>query len=178
MPEAGETDLAALAARARRDLERLRYPAANWVPPGAGPDGRPLLDALIVGGGMCGQTAAFALRREGVTNLRCVERARYGREGPWATYARMETLRSPKHLTGPDLGVASLTYRAWHEAKYGEAHWDALHKIPRLDWAEYLLWVRRVAALPVANGVEATHLELAPGAVRATMRDASGESVV
>ena len=31
------------------------------------------------------------------------------------TYARMETLRSPKQLVGPAYGMASLTFRAWHE---------------------------------------------------------------
>src|SRR5205814_2065845 len=91
---------------ARKELAQLNYPAPNWVPPAAGPDGKPLLEVLIVGGGMCGQTAAFALLREGVRNLRCVDRALRGREGPWATFARMDTLRSPKHLTGPDLGIA------------------------------------------------------------------------
>jgi cation diffusion facilitator CzcD-associated flavoprotein CzcO len=60
-------------------------------------DGEPLIDVLIVGGGMCGQTAAFALMREGIRNLRVVDRAAMGGEGPWATFARMETLRSPKH---------------------------------------------------------------------------------
>ena len=108
-------DLDSLTTLAREELSQLNFPAANWVPPKAGPDGRPLLDALVVGGGMCGQTAAFALMREGVRALRCVDRAAYAREGPWATFARMDTLRSPKHLTGPDLGVAALTYRAWHE---------------------------------------------------------------
>ena len=98
-----------LTARAREDLARLNFPPANWVPPANGPDGKPMLDALVVGGGMCGQTAAFALLREGVRNLRCIDRAPVGREGPWATFARMETLRSPKHLTGPDLGVPSLS---------------------------------------------------------------------
>src|SRR5262245_55813728 len=127
---------------ARRELAQLNFPAANWVPPAPGPDGRPLVDVLVAGGGMCGQTATFALLREGVRNLRCVDRAPHGREGPWATFARMDILRSPKHLTGPDLGVAALTYRAWHEAKYGIAHWQQLHKIARLDWADYLMWVR------------------------------------
>ena len=149
-----------LTERARKDLACLNFPPANWVPPVAGPDGKPMLDALVVGGGMCGQTAAFALLREGVRNLRCVDRAPYGREGPWATFARMETLRSPKHLTGPDLGVPSLSYRAWHEAKYGTPSWEAMHKIPRLDWAAYLLWVRETAGLPVENDVEMVSLNL------------------
>ena len=149
-----------LTERARKDLACLNFPPANWVPPANGPDGKPMLDALVVGGGMCGQTAAFALMREGVRNLRCVDRAPYGREGPWATFARMETLRSPKHLTGPDLGVPSLTYRAWHEAKYGTPSWEKLHKIPRLDWAAYLLWVREAASLPVENSVEIVSLNL------------------
>jgi cation diffusion facilitator CzcD-associated flavoprotein CzcO len=149
-----------LSSLARRELAQLNFPPANWVPPKSGPDGAPLLDALVVGGGMCGQTAAFALLREGVRNIRCVDRAPRGREGPWATFARMEILRSPKHLTGPDLGVASLTYRAWHEARYGTAAWEKLHKIARLDWAEYLLWVRDTAGLPVENDIEVVSLNL------------------
>jgi cation diffusion facilitator CzcD-associated flavoprotein CzcO len=153
-----------LSSFARRELAQLNFPPANWVPPAAGsnagPGGKPLLDALVVGGGMCGQTAAFALLREGMRNIRCVDRAPRGREGPWATFARMDILRSPKHLTGPDLGVAALTYRAWHEAKYGLAHWAKLHKIARLDWAKYLLWVRDTAGIPVENGIEVVSLNL------------------
>jgi len=128
-----------------------------------------LLDALVVGGGMCGQTAAFALLREGVRNIRCMDRAPRGLEGPWATYARMDILRSPKHLTGPDLGVASLTYRAWHEAKFGVEHWEKLHKIARLDWRDYLLWVRDTASLPVENEIEVASVEVQQGFVRSTV---------
>jgi cation diffusion facilitator CzcD-associated flavoprotein CzcO len=145
-------------ARARLDLARLNFPAANWVLPAEGPGGKPLLDALVIGGGMCGQTAAFALLREGVRNIRCVDRAPRGREGPWATYARMQILRSPKQLTGPDLGIPSLTYRAWHESKYGVDAWGPLRKIARLDWAAYLLWVRDTAGLPVENDIEVVSL--------------------
>jgi cation diffusion facilitator CzcD-associated flavoprotein CzcO len=145
---------------ARHELAQLNFPPANWVLPADGPDGKPMLDALVVGGGMCGQTAMFALQREGVRHIRCVDREPRGREGPWATYARMEILRSPKHLTGPDLGVAALTYRAWHEAKYGVEHWQKLHKVARLDWAAYLLWVRETAGLAVENEVEITSLNL------------------
>src|SRR5438552_8936621 len=153
--------LDALTALAKRELEQLRYPAPNWVLPRDS-----LLDVLVVGGGMCGQTAAFALLREGVTNLRCVDRAPRGSEGPWTTFARMDILRSPKQLTGPDLGVASLTYRAYHEAKFGTAHWEQLHKIDRLEWARYLMWVRETVGIPVENGVAVRSIELVPGAVR------------
>src|SRR3954465_15922965 len=108
---------------ARHELAQLRYPPPNWVLPRNAADGRAMLDVLVVGGGMCGQTAAFALLREGVTNLRCLERAGRGREGPWTTFARMDILRSPKRAPCPDLGVASLTYRGSHEAKFSMQHW-------------------------------------------------------
>ncbi|HEX2567637.1 MAG TPA: NAD(P)/FAD-dependent oxidoreductase [Burkholderiales bacterium] len=164
-----------LARFARHELEQLRYPLPRWTLPHRGPDGKPLLDALIVGGGMLGQTAAFALRREGVTNLRCVDRAPKGLEGPWKTFARMDILRSPKHLTGPDLGVAALTYRAWHEAKFGAAHWKRLHKIDRVEWANYVMWVREVAKLPVENGLGVKRLELLNGGVKAILMN--GKSI-
>ena len=153
--------LDALTALARRELEQLRFPAANWVLPRDG-----LVDVVIVGGGMCGQTAAFALLREGVANLRCLDRAPRGSEGPWTTFARMDILRSPKHLTGPDLGIASLTYRAYHEAKFGVAHWQQLHKIDRVEWARYLMWVRETVGIPVENGVGVRSIELERGTVR------------
>ena len=40
-----------------------------------------MADVLIVGGGMCGLAAAFALRRLGISNLRHVDRNPEGREG-------------------------------------------------------------------------------------------------
>ena len=140
--------LDALTAAARHDFVRLRYPAANWVPAAIGPDGKPVLDVLIVGGGMCGQTAALALLRDGVRNIRVIDRAPRGREGPWGTYARMEILRSPKHLTGPDLGFPALTFRAWYEAQHGAEGWERLYKITTADWLSYLLWVREVGGAP------------------------------
>ena len=113
-----------LAAQVGHDFARMNFPAANWVPAITGPDGKPMLDALVVGAGMCGQTAAFALAREGVRSMRVVDRAERGREGPWGTYARMDILRSPKHLTGPDLGFPALTFRAWYEAQHGAEGWQ------------------------------------------------------
>jgi hypothetical protein len=39
-----------------------------------------------------------------------------GYEGPWETYARMITLRTPKGLTPIDYGIPALTPQAWYEA--------------------------------------------------------------
>ena len=118
------------------------------LPAESATDAQPVLDVLVAGAGMCGQTAAFALRREGLTNIRVIDRAARGEEGPWGTYARMLTLRSPKHVGGPELGVPSLTFRAWYEAQHGDGGLaTALHKIGRIDWRDYLLWVRDTVGL-------------------------------
>jgi cation diffusion facilitator CzcD-associated flavoprotein CzcO len=170
--------LTALAAEVRRDLARLNHPPNPWTLPVAGPDGRPALDVLVVGAGMCGQTAAFALLREGVSNLRVIDQAPRGAEGPWGTFARMETLRSPKHLTGPDLGIPSLTFRAWWEAQAGEEGWRDLYKIPRLDWLRYLLFVRDTVGVPVENDTRLTRLWPAGGLIGAAIEGTGGSETV
>jgi FAD-dependent urate hydroxylase len=154
--------LLALEAQLRGDLAKTSHPSASWLKPKAGPDGQPALDVLIVGGGQSGLAIAFGLRRSQVTNILIVDKAEEGREGPWLSYARMHTLRSPKDYTGPDLDVPSLTYQSWHEARFGEEDWQALDLIPRELWAEYLLWFRRAVGLTVRNGCEL--LEIAPAA--------------
>jgi FAD-dependent urate hydroxylase len=172
------TGLVSLAREVARDLARLNYPAANWTPPTPASDGSTACDVLVIGAGMLGQTAAFALQRDGVRNIRVVDRAQKGREGPWAAYARMEILRSPKHLIGPDLGVPSLTFRAWWEAQHGAAGFAALHKAGRMAWADYLLWVRDQIDLPVENGVEAVLIEPGLPLARVTLQSAQGVEVV
>jgi cation diffusion facilitator CzcD-associated flavoprotein CzcO len=167
-----------LAAQAHRDFARMNFPAANWVPPTMGPDGRPMLDALIIGAGMCGQTAAFALMREGVRNMRIVDRAERGREGPWGTYARMDTLRSPKHLTGPDLGFPALTFRAWYEAQQGAEGWQRLYKVATRHWLAYLLWLRDTVGLSVESGTEVTRLDPAPDHVRVDLATTRGPETI
>lgn len=167
--------LEALEKIARHDLARLNYPATNWVPERTGPDGRRVLDVLVVGAGMCGQTVGWGLRREGIRNIRVIERNTHGREGPWNTTARMPILRSPKHLTGPDLGVPSLTFRAWYEAQHGLDGWEKLYKIARLDWLAYLLWVRKVVGLEVENGVSLLKVEAAGDLLKANL--STGETV-
>src|SRR5437763_5910815 len=90
----------------------------------------------------------------------------------------MITLGSPTHLTGPDLGVPSLTFRAWYEAQHGEAGWAALHKVGRLDWRDYLLWVRETLDLRVDNGVSLEEVDDRNGLLRARLRSAQGEQWV
>lgn len=148
-----EAGLAALEARVRQDLDFLCRPAANWVPPRQ-LNGERVHDVVIIGAGMCGLIAWLALQSGGMRNVRIVDRNCAGQEGPWVTYARMETLRSPKQLTGPAFGMASLTFRAWFTAQFGEAAWEALDKIPRPMWMDYLRWYRKVLEIPVENEVE------------------------
>ena len=50
--------------------------------------------------------------------------------------------------------MASLTFRAWYEARFGHHAWERLERIPRPLWMEYLIWYRRVLALPVENGID------------------------
>jgi cation diffusion facilitator CzcD-associated flavoprotein CzcO len=142
--------LAALEARLRQDMAWLDLPARPWVPPRLH-EGEPVLDVAVIGGGMAGMAACAMLTQLGI-GARIYDRAPAGFEGPWATTARMETLRSPKQLTGPALGLPALTFRAWFEAQFGRDAWDALDKIPRLQWMDYLRWYRSVLKLDVRNG--------------------------
>jgi cation diffusion facilitator CzcD-associated flavoprotein CzcO len=167
--------LRALESRVAHDLACLNYPPPEWVPPRAGPHGAPVLDVLVAGGGMCGQTVAYAMRRDGVHRVRTIDARDEGSEGPWATFARMEMLRSPKHLTGPDLGVPSLTFRAWYEARFGVEAWAALHKVWRLDWRDYLLWVRRQVGVAVDGGTRLAAVEPVPGGLALRLAGPGGE---
>lgn len=144
--------LDALEARLRNDLLLLNLPPKPWVPEGeAG-----VHDVLVIGAGLNGLTAAAAVRFLGITRLAILDRAPAGTEGPWVTFARMRTLRTAKEVAGPALGIPSLTFRAWFEAQFGRAAWDAMERIPRGMWMDYMVWYRRVLDLPVTNGVEVT----------------------
>ena len=109
--------LAELEARAAHDLEILDYPSGEWLPRATHASGVPIRDVVVCGAGQGGLATAFLLAREGVRNVLIIDQAVAGREGPWATFARMRTLRTPKYLSGPEMGIASLSYRAWHEAQ-------------------------------------------------------------
>jgi cation diffusion facilitator CzcD-associated flavoprotein CzcO len=171
--------IADLEAQVRDDLHKTAHPVAPWLEPKTGPDGKPTLDVLIVGAGQSGVAIGFGLLRSQVGNILVLDKAEEGREGPWTTYARMATLRSPKHFTGPDLDIPSLTYQSWHEAMFGKHHWQALDRIPRGHWADYLLWLRRVVGVPVRNGCDV--LDIAPaenGLLAATVQSAGGTEII
>ena len=180
VPMQGMSDgLAALAAQVRADLVKIAHPSQPWLTPVTGPDARPALDVLIVGGGQSGLAIAFALKRSMVTNILVLDKAEEGREGPWLTYARMPTLRSPKEFTGPDLDIPCLTYQSWHEARFGDQSWRDLDLIPRENWAAYLSWYRHVLALPVRNDCQVIDISpAADGLLQATVRRSGSEETL
>jgi FAD-dependent urate hydroxylase len=148
-PKVQVDGLAALEQRLAQDLSWLELPAKPWVIP-AFENGEPILEVAIIGAGMAGMAAATALKLKGIS-AQIFDRAEPGLEGPWVTTARMETLRSPKQLTGPALGLPALTFRAWYEAQFGLQKWQTLDKIPRPQWMDYLRWYRKAMALDIQN---------------------------
>ena len=115
-PDPGPRSLAELERRFARDLELLTLPPAKqWLEPHVHPEWGPVLDVAIVGAGMAGLAAAFALKCLNVRSMRVFDRAPAGSEGPWITYARMEVLRSPPELRlepGSECQVGELEGRA------------------------------------------------------------------
>ncbi len=168
--------LDALRRRVRHDLDTLAYPAADWVRPAPAAGHGETLDCAIIGAGQYGLTLAHGLIRERITNVAAFDTAPAGREGPWVTFARMTVMRTPKHLTGPDLGIPSLSFRVWWEAQHGEESWDALFRIPRTAWMDYLNWYRDVLDLPVRNAHRLVALDPAGDAhLRLTFETPDGE---
>ncbi|SFP09980.1 Predicted flavoprotein CzcO associated with the cation diffusion facilitator CzcD [Variovorax sp. OK605] len=168
------SSLAALEARLAQDLDYLGWPGRNWMPPRQA-NGETVLDVAIIGGGQAGLAASVALMQQGIRPV-VFDRSPAGSEGPWATTARMETLRSPKELTGPAMGLPALTFRAWFEAQFGREAWVAMDKIPRLQWMDYLVWYRRVMGVDVRNDTTMTGIHPLPDAtgVRLALRTPQG----
>jgi len=150
--------VARLTERVHSDLSYLDYPVEReWTL--RRPGGVPVLDVLIIGGGQSGLATGFALKRERVANFLIVDRNPRGAEGPWRTYARMHNLRTPKAVTGPDLGIPSLTPRAWYEARFGIDAWNIITTVPRAAWSEYLDWYRDTLGLTVRNDTNVERVE-------------------
>lgn len=151
--------LARLEAQVAQDLAYANYPIHNWVPTKYHSSGEPVLDVVVIGGGMNGQSIGFALLQQRITNFRILDRNPPGREGPWLTYARMRELRTPKEMIGPDLGFPSLSFSRWFQAKYGVAAWNALSRAPNEVWMDYLNWFRRILNLPIENNIEVENIQ-------------------
>ena len=164
--------LAELALKARADLEMLSFATKPWVIPKY-QDGRKVYDVVIIGAGQCGLVAGHALKRRGVTNMLLLDRNPKGYEGVWETYARNYEIRSPKDITGSDLGIPSLSIQSFYEAKHGPAAWAKIKRVPRTDWMDYLRWYRSVADVPVENGVAVTDIDYDAEGVTLTTGDGS-----
>ncbi len=135
----------------------------NWVPD------RPDIDhnVVLVGGGQTGAALAFALRRAGIGRVSVIDAADdEAHAGVWLTAARMNLLRTPKNLSGPEVGLPGLSLQAWYEARHGEAAYTAIDRIPRLLWAEYLNWYRRFLKITVRYRTNLLRIEPADGCFR------------
>ena len=170
--------LPALDARVARDLDRLAYPDKRWVLDldaqqlaDIAPDVKPeqVLNCGVIGGGQFGLTIAHGLQRECVNRVQVFDRNPRGLEGPWMTFARMQTLRTPKRHTGHELGNASLGFQSWYEAQHGSEGWERLFRISRQDWQAYLVWYREVTGVDVINDGEVTAVEPWPDADRCVL---------
>ena len=81
MKQGNEVGRADLEARVRRDLDELCRPPNNWVVPRQ-VKGEPVLDVMIIGGGMCGMLVWFALQSAGIRNVRIVDQESGGYRRP------------------------------------------------------------------------------------------------
>lgn len=143
-----EVRLHALALAIQDDLDVLAYPNRTWNYC----QNPTVKEVAIVGAGHTGKSVAFGLRRHGIENVQIFDRHPPCQAGPWRSYARNHTLRTPKEVTGGlDWGIPNLNFRRWCIAKYGETYWQQFTYIPRLLWADYLDWYSDVLALPVQS---------------------------
>jgi len=154
---------------------RLIGPAPpNWVPDRPGVDH----NVVLVGGGQTGSALAFALRRAGVGRVSIIDAADdEARAGVWLTAARMNLLRTPRNLPGPELGIPAFSFQAWYEARHGQAAYAAIDRIPRLLWAEYLSWFRCFLQIPIRYRTRLLRIEPADGLFRLHL-DIAGRSAV
>jgi cation diffusion facilitator CzcD-associated flavoprotein CzcO len=174
MPELTDPD-----ADARNALRLLGPDPQNWVSERLGPDGKPINhNVVIVGAGQSGCAFAFALRRAGIGKVSLIDAAPDETQaGIWLTTARMNVLRTPKTLPGPENGIAALSFQSWYEARHGHEAYAAFDRIPRTDWAEYLSWYRHFLNIPVRYGTRLTRIERADGCFRLHLQK-NGESKV
>jgi len=143
---APSADASAQLERQTQRAQRWAGSAPNdWVRPRSGVDH----NVVIVGGGQSGLAIAYGLKRKGVGRVEVIDQAEPGKAGIWRTIARMRQLRTPKTLPGLEQDNPMLGFRAWFETLNGPDAFDALDRIPRLAWADYLDWYQRVNEVAV-----------------------------
>jgi len=161
-----------------REMEMFAYPPRIWPRATQSADGTQVYDVVIIGAGQAGISLAFGLLRERITNILLIDRSGAGEEGPWVTWARMLTLRTIKELTGPDNGLPSASFRSWYEAQHGEQAWRDLVRIPKAEWMDYLVWLRRFLQLPVENDAAVSAVTTEGDRLRVTLRGSAGDRTV
>lgn len=150
-------------ADARNTLRLIGPDPANWVPDRAGIDH----NVAIVGGGQTGCALAFALRRAGIGKVTVLDAAAdEQRAGIWLNAARMNLLRTPKTLPGPEQGIPAFSFQAWYEARHGQEAYAAIDRIRRTDWADYLSWYRQFLGISPRYRTRVTRFEPAGDHVR------------
>jgi cation diffusion facilitator CzcD-associated flavoprotein CzcO len=158
MPPPANPDAAAL-----ETLRLIGPDPQNWVPDHPGIDH----NVVLVGGGQTGSALAFALRRAGIGKVSVIDAAPdEARAGIWLNAARMNLLRTPKSLVGPEVGLPTLSFQAWYEARHDAEAYKAIDRIPRKDWAAYLNWYRQFLDIPVRYDTRLTRIEPATAGFR------------
>ncbi|HET7884336.1 MAG TPA: NAD(P)-binding domain-containing protein [Acetobacteraceae bacterium] len=158
-------------AGAREALRLIGPDPQNWVPDRPGIDH----NVVVVGGGQTGSAFAFALRRAGIGRVSVIDAAEDERRaGVWLNAARMNLLRTPKSLTGPEIANPALSFQAYYEARHGAEAYSAIDRIPRTDWAAYLSWFRQFLGIAIRYRTRLLRIEPADGHFRLHL-DAGGE---
>jgi cation diffusion facilitator CzcD-associated flavoprotein CzcO len=137
---------------------------------------RAITDVAVLGAGQSGLAILHGLKLAGIDNVALYDAAQPDSVGVWQSVARMRTLRTDKTINGPELGNAALSFRAWLTLKEGAAAFDAIDRIPRLQWQAYLDWFstqigaaphwdhRLKAVVPADEGL-LLHFETSEGSV-------------
>lgn len=127
---------------ARKAISLVLRPA-DWVPR-TGLDH----DVVVIGGGQSGISIGFALRRAGIAHFAIFDELPAGVSN-WNSTARMNTLRTPKTISGLEQGIPELSFEAFYEGLNGAGSFAKIGKIGRQDWGDYFNWFREVVDIPV-----------------------------
>lgn len=152
----------ALEALAARAMRWLGPEPGNWVRPRAGADH----NVVVLGAGHSGLGIGYGLRRKGIGGVTIIDQAEPGQAGIWRGIARMHQLRTPKTQAGPEGNNVMLGVRAWYETLHGPGAFDALDRVPRLVWADYLDWFQATTKTPVRYRTRLVEIEPAGDLLR------------